>query len=80
MNRGEASVWRRASGKQLIVTSAALGVAAILPLLLYVAFGPANGNPIGLGLLAVAVVPLACVGILAGLVKLLSELSHRSGR
>jgi hypothetical protein len=80
MNRGAESAWRRASGKQLIVTSAALGGAGILPLLLYVAFGPADGNPIGLGLLAVAAIPLACVGILAGLVKLLVELSHRSGR
>lgn len=80
MNRGEESARRRASGKQLIMTSAALGGAGILPLLLYVAFGPADGNPLGLGLLAVVVLPLACVGVVAGLVKLVAELSRRSGR
>jgi hypothetical protein len=80
MNRGRESAWRGASGKQLMVTSAALGGAGILPLLLYVAFGPADGNPIGLGLLAVAAIALACVGMLAGLVKFLVEASRRSGR
>ena len=43
----------------------------VLSLLLYVAFGPVDGNPIGLGLLAVAVVPIAGMGILIGVVKLL---------
>lgn len=34
------------------------------PLLLYIVFGPADGNPIGLGLLAMVAVPVG--GILAG--------------
>lgn len=80
MSAREQSVGRRWSGKQLVVTSAAVGGAGILPLALYVAFGPADGNPIGLGLLAVAAIPLAGVGILAGLVKIVVELSSRGGR
>lgn len=64
---------RRASGLKITVWSLTLGSAAILPLLLYVGFGPADGNPIGLGLLAIAAVPVACVGAVAGMIKILVE-------
>lgn len=68
---------RRWSGTQIILASAAIGGAGILPLVLYVAFGPADGNPIGLGLLAVVTVPVAGVGVFTGLVKLLVDLFRR---
>jgi hypothetical protein len=73
MGRVEKALVRRGSGLRIIKASAAFGVAGVLPLLLYIAFGPADGNPIGLGLLAVAAVPVAAVGIAVGAVKLLVE-------
>lgn len=57
------------------------GLAVLLfgagPLLLYVLLGPADGNPIGLGLLAMVAVPvgLGCAGL--GLVRMLIELLVR---
>lgn len=45
---------------------AALGTA---PLLLYIAFGPADGNPIGLGLLAWASWLLAAVVVAVGMAR-----------
>jgi hypothetical protein len=69
----EAAAVRRWSGAGIALGSLALGIAAVLPLLLYIAFGPKDGNPIGLGLLAVAGVPIAAVGIFVGVVKMLVE-------
>lgn len=65
------------SGIAIIRTSMAIGAAGILPLLLYAAFGPKDGNPIGLGLLAVVAVPVALVGTAAGLLKLAIEFIAR---
>lgn len=65
------------SGIAIIRTSMAIGAAGILPLLLYAAFGPKDGNPIGLGLLAVVAVPVALVGTAAGLLKLMIEFIAR---
>jgi hypothetical protein len=73
MSRVEAAAAGRWSGARIALGSLVLGVAAALPLSLYIAFGPKDGNPIGLGLLAVAGIPIAAVGILAGVVKLLVE-------
>lgn len=64
---------RRWTGPQFIAGSLVIGAAGMLPLLLYIVFGPADGNPIGLGLLAVAVAPIAGMGILIGVVKLLVQ-------
>jgi hypothetical protein len=61
---------RRWSGGKIIVGSLALAAAGVLPLVLYAVFGPSDGNPVGLGLLAVAVMPFAAVGVLIGAVKL----------
>ena len=73
MSRIEEALLRRFSGLKIVIWSIALGAAGIAPLLLYIAFGPADGNPIGLGLLAVAAVPFAAVGIVVGLIKMLVE-------
>ena len=43
-------------------------VASLAPLLLYIVFGPADGNPIGLGLLMVAGVPTGLILLVIGLV------------
>lgn len=44
----------------------ALGLA---PLLLYVVFGPADGNPIGLGLLMTVAVPVGALIVVLGLLR-----------
>ncbi len=74
MSRMEEALLKRWSGGRIIVGSVIAGIVGVLPLLLYIQFGPADGNPIGLGLLAVAAVPLAGIGVFVGLIKLLVEL------
>lgn len=59
---------------KIIATSLAVGVLAAAPLLVYVAIGPADGNPVGLGLLAMLGVLLAQAGLIAGLLHLAWEL------
>ena len=41
------------------------------PLGIYSIFGPADGNPIGLGLLAMLATPIGCTLIIIGVIKLL---------
>ena len=74
MSKLEEKLLTRWSGRTLLLGSFLIGVAGVAPLMLYIAFGPRDGNPIGLGLLAVFAVPVSGVGILAGLIKLLVEL------
>lgn len=69
MSRTEEALLRRWSGARILSVSLAAGSAGGLPLLLYILFGPRDGNPIGLGLLAMAAVPVAGMGVLVGLVK-----------
>jgi hypothetical protein len=59
--------------------SLGLLVVGVGPLQLYIMFGPADGNPIGLGLLAFFCVPVAILGIGVGLVKLLKDRSSSKG-
>ena len=59
---------------KIIATSLAVGVLASLPLLLYVLVGPAGGNPIGLGLLAMLGILAGQAGLVAGLLRLAWEL------
>ena len=73
MSRIEETLLRRWSGLKIVIWSVGLGAAGVLPLLLYVAFGPAKGNPVGLGLLAVVTVPVAGVGVVVGLIKMLVQ-------
>lgn len=61
------------SGSRLVLASLVVGGAGVSPLLLDIAFGPADGNPIGLGLLAVVAMPAASVGVVAGLLSMLLQ-------
>ena len=70
MSHPEERVLQRWSGKTIIVRSLMVGLAGMAPLLLYATFGPSDGNPIGLGLLAVAVVPFALCGVAFGVLNL----------
>lgn len=76
----EQRLLRRYSGRAFVAGSVVLGLAGWLPLLLYIEFGPADGNPIGLGLLAMVTAPVAVVGLLVGLVKMLVERFGARGR
>ena len=64
---------RPSAGIRIVVWSLGLGAAGVAPLLLYALLGPADGNPVGLGLLAVAAVPIAACGFVLGLIKLAIE-------
>jgi hypothetical protein len=57
-------------GLRALMIAIAVAVATIGPLAAYVAFGPADGNPIGLGLLAAVGVPVSGVLLLVALVQL----------
>lgn len=80
MTQNAHTMTAKRSGMAIIRASLAIGVAGILPLLLYAAFGPKNGNPIGLGLLAMVAVPVATIGTAAGLLKLVIEFVARKSR
>lgn len=64
---------RRPAGLRILLGSVLLGVLCVAPLLLYIAFGPADGNPIGLGLLAVLGAPAGTIGAGIGLIVMLVE-------
>jgi hypothetical protein len=68
------------SGSRIIAGSLIAGLCGIGPLALYILFGPADGNPVGLGLLAAVTVPVVGVGLAVGFVKMLIELFVGRGR
>jgi hypothetical protein len=63
----------RSHGVRILRISLLIGAAGVAPLLLYILLGPANGNPIGLGLLAVVAVPASIVGMAIGALTLVVE-------
>ena len=73
----EASLLRRWKGLRTVAVSLGLGLIGVLPLLVYVAFGPKDGNPIGLGLLAVVAVLIATIGVVVGLIWFVVEVFPR---
>lgn len=71
MSHIEEALLRRFEGSTIVIFGIGVAVAGVLPLLLYTALGPADGNPIGLGLLALVAIPTGGMIALAGIVKLL---------
>ena len=71
---------RRFSGLQIVAWSVAFGIAGAAPLMFYIAFGPVDGNPIGLSLLAVLAVPVGGIGVCVGLIKMLVQYLTRRVR
>jgi len=55
-------------GKRLTIISVIMLALCVAPIMLYAAFGPADGNPIGLGLLAVFGWPLFASLTVIGLI------------
>jgi hypothetical protein len=72
----EETLLNRWSGVTIIRTGLIVGAAGMLPLLVYILVGPKDGNPIGLGLLAMATVPLAGMTLVVGFVKFCVERSR----
>lgn len=70
MSRLEERLVTRWSAGRFLIAGAVIAVAGLAPLGLYILFGDPRGNPIGLGLLAVAAVPAGGVVAAIGLVKL----------
>ena len=54
---------------RFFITGLAIAVIAYLPLQLYIIFGPRDGNPIGLGLLAVIGIFLGLMVFAVGVLK-----------
>ncbi len=75
----EASLGRQ-SGLKILLVSTAPGFTCALPLGLYVAFGPADGNPIRPGLLAVVALPVTGIGAAVGLITMVVQHFMRRGR
>jgi ABC-type Co2+ transport system permease subunit len=65
---------------KMMMISIACAVIFISPLLVYIVVGPSDGNPIGLGLLAVAGVVLGKIGLGIGAVWFLCSLFFGSNR
>jgi hypothetical protein len=57
------------AGRKLVKRGLLCFLAGYLPLQLYILFGPADGNPIGLGLLFVVAAPLGAIMALIGAVQ-----------
>jgi hypothetical protein len=64
---------KRSYGKKILLGSGVVAAVGAGPLLLYILLGPANGNPVGLGLLAMLALPLAAIGAIIGTVTLAVE-------
>lgn len=79
MARSETSWIGRSGGMKILLVGIAIGIAGMAPLLLYILLGPADGNPIGLGLLAVVAVPAGAIVAAVGLAIALAEALGRRG-
>lgn len=67
-------------GVKILLTSLTIGAVGIAPLLLYILLGPKDGNPIGLGLLAVLAAAVGGIGSLIGAVLAAVEFLTRPKR
>ncbi len=68
------STWlQQSKGKKIVLWSVVLGIIGVAPLGLYILLGPKDGNPIGLGLLAVIAAPASLISTGMGLVLMIVE-------
>lgn len=66
----EEKLINRWSASRFLIAGGVIAAVGYLPLQLYIVFGPRDGNPIGLGLLAIFAVPAGLVVFAIGLIKL----------
>jgi hypothetical protein len=78
VNRVKQPAAERSAGMRILLASVTAGVVGVAPLLLYILLGPADGNPIGLGLLAMLAIAIAIVGGLVGAVTVGVEYLRRA--
>lgn len=72
------STWlKQSKGKKIVLWSVLLGVIGIAPLGLYIIFGPKDGNPIGLGLLAMLATPASIISAGLGSILMIVEFFTR---
>lgn len=69
MSRLEERLITRWSAQWFLIAGVVIVLAGVAPLGLYILFGDPRGNPIGLGLLAVAAVPVGSLAVVIGVVK-----------
>lgn len=69
----EEAIIGRYSGLRILIFGIAVAVIGVLPLLLYIEVGLEDGNPIGLGLLAMVALPAGAVIAAIGLIKLVVQ-------
>jgi hypothetical protein len=70
---------KRWTAAAFLTAGLALMAVGFLPILLYAMFGPADGNPIGLGLLMAVLVPVGFLLFGTGLLKWLFARLQRHG-
>ena len=73
MSRVKEAWLRRSSGLKILGSSGAVVIAGSSPLSLYMTYEPADGNPVGLGLLSIVSIVIGALGASAGLIKMLVE-------
>jgi hypothetical protein len=79
--RGREARWfAHWSGFRIVRASIGLGIAGTMPLLQYAIIGPADGHPIGLGLLAMVTMSFALVGLAVGTVRIIVQRLLDDGR
>lgn len=63
----------RWTGKYIMSGGIKLAALGTAPIVLYGIFGPNDGNPIGLGLLAMVAIPVGALVVVVGAIKWLLE-------
>ena len=80
MSAGPVSAGGRRLGRRMLIGGLGLALAGIAPLGLYLLLGPADGNPIGLGLWFIVAFPAGLiVAAFGGLRMLIGALVRRGG-
>jgi hypothetical protein len=77
VNRIKQSAPTHNYGVRIFLASLVLGAAGIAPLLFYILLGPADGNPIGLGLLAVVAALASIAGMAIGSIAIVVDFFAR---
>ena len=67
-------------GRRVTIVSAILAALCVAPIMLYAAFGPEDGNPVGLGLLMVFGSPVFGAATLIGAIIWLIAIARASYR
>ncbi len=70
MTKADEKATAKKCATRYLVAGLVLAGVGYLPLQLYILFGPRDGNPIGLGLLAIVAIPAGFIVCAIGMIKL----------